>query len=170
MKVSHQLGLTAVVGTLSLSVVASAADLVKGTYDSSTYITSASGSLCSTANLTKGTAQNSTVIFPGAGQPKMVLASPYTASTGKVGSASTNVCVATAKVPTTGLDGKTLTFNCYADTVNGPASSAQAQLKAKFDIGASHSPSVYQVTVHSQILLNGANVCTFTTDGTYALQ
>ncbi|HTJ65144.1 MAG TPA: hypothetical protein VL899_15180 [Alphaproteobacteria bacterium] len=170
MKVSHKLGLTAIVGTLSAAAMAPAADLVKGTYDSSTYVTSASGNLCGTAGLTKGTAQTSTVVFPGNGQPKMVLASPYTSSKGSVGSASTNVCVATAKVPTTGIDGKTLSFNCYADTVNGPAKSAQAVLKAKFDVGASHSTSIYQVTVHSQILVNGTNICSFTTDGTYALQ
>lgn len=170
MKVSHKLGLTAVAGTLSISALASAAGLVKGAYDSNTYITSASGSICSAGGLAKGKAQSSTVIFPGNGQPKMVLASPFTSSTGKVGSASTNVCVSTAKVPATGIDGKTLTFNCYADTVNGPASSPQAQLKAKFDVGASHSPSIFQVTVHAQILLNGVNGCTFTTDGTWALQ
>jgi hypothetical protein len=169
-KISYKSRLSVAAVFLSLSAVASAADLVKGTYDVNAYVTSATGTLCATANLKKGTAQVSSVIFPGNGQLKMILASPYTQPTGKAGSAATNVCVAAGKVPTTGLDGASMVFNCFNDTVAGPAKTAQAQLKAKFHLGASHSPSIYQVTVSSQILVNGANICTFTTDGTYTLQ
>jgi hypothetical protein len=167
---SYKLGLTLSAAFLAISAAASAADIPKGTYLVTGFTTSATGTFCSQANLKKGTALSSSVIYPGAGGLKMILADPYTTSTGKVGSASTNVCVATGKVPAKGLDGAAMTFNCYTDTVNGPAKTAAAQLKASFNVGTSHSPDVAQVTVTSKVLLGSTTACTFTTDGTYVLQ
>jgi hypothetical protein len=167
---SYKLGLTLSAAFLAISAAASAADIPKGTYLVTGYTTTASGSLCGTAGLKKGAPLSSSVIYPGAGGLKMVLANPATASTGAKGSAATNVCVATGKVPAKGLDGAALTFNCYTDTTKGPASSAAAQLKASFNVGTSHSPDVAQVTVSSKILVGGTTACTFSTDATYALQ
>jgi hypothetical protein len=172
MKTSYKLCLTLSAAFLAVSAVASAADIAKGSYQVDGYTTSASGSLCASAGLAKGTASASSVIYPGAGGLKMILASPYTMSTGAKGSAATNVCVATTKVPAKGLDGAALTFDCYDDTVKGPAAKQQATLKATFNVGASHSPSVDQVTVTSKIYLPGGltPICTFSTDSTYVLQ
>jgi hypothetical protein len=167
---SYKLGLTLCTTLLAVSAAASAADIPTGTYAVSGFTTSATGSECSLAGLKKGAASDSSVIYPGAGQTKMILASPFTASTGAKGSAATNVCVAVGKVPAAGLDGASMTFNCYDDTVKGPASSAQAQLKSTFNVGASHSASVKQVTVTSKVIVGGTTFCTFSNDGTYVLQ
>ncbi len=170
MNTSSKLGLTLSAAFLAVSAVASAADIPTGTYAVTGFTTSASGIGCKSGDLTKGAASDSSVIYPGAGKAGMVLASPFTKSTGAKGSAATNVCVATTKVPARGLDGAALTFNCYDDTVKGPASSAQAQLKATFNVGTSHSPAVKQVTVTSKVIVGGTTFCTFSNDGTYVLQ
>ena len=170
MHTSFKLGLTLSSALLAVSVAASAADIPKGTYLVTGYTTSATGSFCAQANLKKGAPLSSSVIYPGASGLKMVLADPYTASTGAKGSAATNVCVAAGKVPAKGLDGAAMTFNCYTDTVKGPASSAAAQLKASFNVGTSHSPDVAQVTVTSKVIVGGLTACTFSTDATYVLQ
>lgn len=170
MNTSYKLGLTLSAAFLAVSAVASAADIPAGTYDVTGFTTSASGVGCASGGLTKGAASNSSVIYPGAGKTGMVLVSPFTKSSGAKGSAATNVCVATTKVPAKGLDGAAITFNCYDDTVSGPASSAQAQLKTTFNVGASHSSDVKQVTVTSKVIVGGTTFCTFSNDGTYVLQ
>ena len=170
MNTSYKLGLTLSAAFLAVSAIASAADIPTGTYAVTGFTTSAAGAGCSAGGLTKGAASDSSVIYPGAGKTGMVLASPFTKSNGAKGSAATNVCVATTKVPAKGLDGAALTFNCYDDTVKGPASTAQAQLKATFNVGASHSADVKQVTVTSKVIVGGTTFCTFSNDGTYVLQ
>jgi hypothetical protein len=147
-----------------------AADIAKGTYDVTGIVTAAASANCTAAGLKKGSAATSTIIYPGAGQLKMTLASPFTAPTGKPGSAATYVCIAVGKVPATGLNGASITFNCWNDTVRGPAKTPTAQIRAKYTVGASHSPSVSQVTAVSSIIVGGKNFCTYTTDSSYILQ
>jgi hypothetical protein len=167
-KFQYKTGLYFAATLMAISSVASAADIAKGTYSVQGFTTASTcGSL--SASLKAGTPTTATVVYPGAGG-KMTLANPATASTGKAGSAASNVCVATTTVPSTGLNGANVTFNCYDDTVSGPASSAQAQLKSKFKVGASHSAAIEQVTVTSSVIVGSVSVCSFTTDGTYALE
>ncbi len=165
----YKLSLTASAMFMSISAAASAADIPKGTYGVNGFITSSTCESLSSA-LKKGTAAVSSVIYPGAGQLKMTLANPQTASTSKAGGAATEVCVAVVKVPAAGLDNANLTFNCYSDTVDGPAKSVLAQLKSKFNVGLSHATGVASVTVTSSLIVGGSALCKFTTDGTYSLQ
>ena len=169
MKFSYKLGLIFSASLLSTAPAVLAADITVGNYSVMGFTTASTcGSL--TSSLAKGTATTATVVYPGAGKAGMVLANPATAANGKAGSGATNVCVATGKIPAAGLNGATLTFNCYDDTESGPASSAQAQLKSKFKVGASHSAAIKQVSVTSTVYVGSVAACSFTTDGTYALR
>jgi hypothetical protein len=153
---------------MAMASAAIAADIPKGVYLAEGYTTSSTcGSLSS--SLKQGSASVASIEYAGAGQ-KMTLVNPATSPTGKAGSAMSNVCVSTGNVPSTGLNGASLTFACYEDTASGPASSAEAQLKSKFKVGASHSADIKQVTVTSAVVVGGITACTFTTDATYALQ
>jgi hypothetical protein len=153
----------------ALSGVALASDMKTGYQESDGYITqSTCGSLSS--SLAVGAPVDSWAVYPGAGKTGFVLATPATSSSGSAGSASTQVCTTTAAVPSGGLNGASLTFSCYADTVSGPASSPQAQLQSKFKMGASHSVDVKQVTTTANLIVNGVNVCNFTSDATWTLE
>jgi hypothetical protein len=167
-KYSYQLYLAVPSLLAAFTGAASAADIEKGTYAADSFYTA---STCGTLSptLKKGAPSLSTVEYPGAGKLGMVLASPATAATGKAGSASTSVCVATTAVPAKGLDGATLTFNCFTDTTAGLAKKPSAQLKATFNIGASHSAAIKQVTVIGTLIITKTLSCKITTDGTYSL-
>jgi hypothetical protein len=168
-KYSYRVGLAVSSLLLATSGVALAADLAKGPYAADGFYTA---STCASISpgLKKGAPTTSQVEYPGAGKPGMILASPATAANGKVGSAATSVCVATTPVPAKGLDGAALTFNCFTDTTAGPAKKPSAQLKATFNVGASHSAAIKQVTVTSTLIISKTLSCKLTTDGTYALE
>jgi hypothetical protein len=160
---------TAASALLAFAGAASAADMIKGYQDSHGYITqSTCGNL--SASLKVGSPVGSWAFYPGAGKTGFVLATPATVSTGKAGSAETQVCTTAAAVPATGLNGASITFNCYADTVSGPGSSPQAQLQSKFTMGASHSADIKQVTTTANLIVNGVNLCNFTSDATWELE
>jgi hypothetical protein len=163
-------GLTASAAFLTISAVASAADIPKGTYDVTGVITAATAT-CTTlsAALKKGSPQTSSVIYPGAGQLNMTIVSPATAPTAKPGGATSYLCVAAGKVPTTGLNKAAITFKCFLDTLTGPGKTPVAQLKAKYTVGASHSPDVSQVSLNATLVV-GKTSCTYTTDGTYVVK
>jgi hypothetical protein len=168
-KYSYRIGLAVSSLLLATSGVALAADISKGAYAVNGFYTL---STCASLSpgLKKGAATISQVEYPGAGKPGMILASPATAATGKPGSAASSVCVATTPVPAKGLDGAALTFNCFTDTTAGPAKTASAQLKATFNVGASHSTAIKQVTVTSTLIISKTLSCKLTTDGTYSLE
>jgi hypothetical protein len=162
--------LTAAAALLTISTVASAADIAKGPYDVNGVIT-ASTTTCTTLSpaLKKGSPQAASVMYPGAGQPNMIIATPATAPTAKPGGATSYVCVAVGKVPATGLNNAAINFKCYLDTLTGPGKTPVAQLKTKFTVGASHSTSVSQVSLKATLVV-GTTSCTYTTDGTYVLK
>jgi hypothetical protein len=167
---SYKIGLTVCALFVAASSAASAADLGKGPNAINGIVTqSTCGTLSPT--LKQGTNTLSNILYGGPGA-KATLASPGTSSTGKPGSASTSVCVATTATPSAGLNGATITFNCYGDTLSGPAASPQAKIKATFKIGASHDPSVKQINTVSSLFLGASPTptCSFTTDGTAVLE
>ena len=169
MHASYKLSLALSAAFLAFSAAASAADIAKGVYLVNGYVTkSTCGSL--SASLKVGTATTATVVYPGAGAVNMVLANPATTATSKPGGASSQVCKAIGKVPAAGLNNAAINFECYNDTVSGEATSAEAELKSKFKVGASHSGYISQVTVTSSLVVGGSTLCAFTTDGTYAYQ
>jgi hypothetical protein len=167
--VSYKIGLA--VSALLMAGTASAADLLKGPYISFSYVTQSTCGSLSPA-LATGSTSVSAIEYPGAGAAGMVLGSPSTTKTSKPGSASTSVCVATTNVPSGGLNGATLTYNCYGDTDSGPAAKPVAKIKSSFKVGNSHSPNLDQVTVTSSLFLgtNPAPICGFTSDGTWSLE
>jgi hypothetical protein len=168
-KYSYRVGLAVSSLLLATSGAALAADIAKGPYAANgVYTASTCGSI--SPALKKGAPTTSQVEYPGAGKPGMILASPATAATGKPGSAATSVCVATTAVPAKGLDGAALTFNCFTDTAAGPAKKPSAQLKATFNVGASHSAAIKQVTVSGTLIITKTLSCKLTTDGTYSLE
>ena len=154
---------------LTISAVASAADIPKGTYDVTGVITASTCGTLSPA-LKRGAPQKATVIYPGAGQPNMILANPATAPTAMPKGAVTDVCVSVGKVPTTGLNNAAISFNCFTDSISGPSKTAGSQLKTKFTVGASHTPAVSQVSIKISVAVGGRPACTYTGDGSYVLK
>jgi hypothetical protein len=161
---SFKLGLTACALFVAASGAASAADIAAGNYSVSGFTTSSTCTITGTPQ--KGAASNSTVVYPGAGKGGMILANPATTAKSTAGSGATQVCVAQSKVPTAGLNGATLNFNCYDDTETGPAKTVLAKITAKFKVGASHSPQIATVEVSSSI--TSPISCKFTSEGTYS--
>jgi hypothetical protein len=166
MKLSYTLALSASALALSLSAAAMASDIAAGTYYTTGYVTqSTCGSLA--ASLKVGAPSISSVYYGGAGKV-MSLLSAGNSSTSKPGSAATNSCIATSPTPSAGLNNSKLTFNCYGDTVSGPASSSNAQLQTTFKVGKSHVAGGASVTTTATVLVGGSPLCSFTTDGTYS--
>jgi hypothetical protein len=160
---------TTAAALIAFSGIASAADMLTGYQESDGYVTqSTCGSL--SPSLAVGSPTDSWARYPGASKTGFTLASPGTTSSTSAGGANTNVCVATAAVPSTGLNGASLTFNCYTDTTSGPGSSPTAQLKSTFKMGASHSAQVKQVTTTSSLVINGVTACSFTADSTWTAE
>lgn len=169
MRSTYKLGLSVSLMLMTAATAASAADVLIGRSVENGYVTASTCGKLS-ASLAKGTATLSYLYYPGASKTGMALVSPQTPANGAAKSASTNVCIAAGAVPAAGLNGASLTFNCYNDTASGPAAKAEAQLKSKFAVAASHLPGFKQVTVTSSLVVNGTAVCTFTSDGTYSAQ
>ena len=167
---AYKIGLTACALFVATAAAASAADLSPGTNGIFAIVTqSTCGALSPSLKL--GSTTLSTIEFPGPGKVA-TLVSPGTTSTSKPGTATTSVCVGEKAVPSTGLNGATVTFACYGDTASGPAKSKQATIKSTFKIGASHAKGVEQLTVKSSLFIGTAATptCTFTSDGTAILQ
>ena len=154
-------------GALLLSGAAMAADLPKGKYEIDGFITSSN---C-VAALAKGAAVDNWINYPGAGATGLILASPSTSATGGAGDASTSTCKATTAVPAGGLNGASLTLNCYADTDSGAGTTIKSKFKpATFKVGASHSSSVWQVSMTGTVVVGTTTACSFTSDTTWTLQ
>lgn len=164
MKASYKLGLSLSALLVAASGAATAADILVGNYSVSGFTTSSTCTFPGTPQ--KGQVSNATVVYPGAGNAGMILANPATTSKSAAASGATQVCVAAGKVPTTGLNGATIAFNCYNDTETGPAGTVLAKLSAKFKVGASHSPQIRTVEVATTI--TSPISCKFTNDGTYS--
>jgi hypothetical protein len=150
---------------LALAGAASAADLAKGYYEIDGYVTQSScGSI-----LPQGSAVDTWSRYPGATVKGMQQASSATSPPGGAGDATTTVCVTGTAIPSTGLNGATLLFNCFHDTDAGDGALA-SQEKSTFTVGASHDPSVWQVSVNTTLIVNRKTVCTYTTDGTWTAE
>ena len=166
-----KLGLTTFALFAAASNAASAADLGKGTNAVNAVITqSTCGSLSPT--LKQGTSLLSNILYGGPGT-KATLAAPGTSSTGKPGSANTSVCIATTATPKAGLNGATVAFTCYDDTLSGPAKTPQAKLQVKFKIGGSHAASVNQIDTVISLFVPATAVkplCSYTDDGTAVVE
>jgi hypothetical protein len=159
---SLKLGLTACALFAAASGAASAADIAAGNYSVSGFTTSSTCTIPGSPK--KGEVNTATIVYPGAGKAGMILANPATTSTTKAGGGTTQVCVATGKVPAAGLNGATIPFACYDDTEAGPAKTPLAKISAKFKVGESHSPQI--VTVGLTATVTSPLSCKFTTDGT----
>ena len=164
---SLKLGLTTCALSVAASSAASAADLGKGNNAVNAVITQ---STCGTISptLKKGTSILSNILYGGPGTKAMLVAAG-TVSTGKPGSANTSVCVATTATPKAGLNGASVAFTCYDDTLSGPAKSPQAKLQVKFKIGGSHAASVNQLNTVISLFVPATStkpLCTYTDDGT----
>ena len=171
MRHSFKLGLTASALFVAASNAASAADLGKGTNAITAVITQSTCGSLSPA-LKQGTSIVSDILFGGPGT-KVTLASAGTSSTGKPGSASSSICVATTATPAAGLNGATITFNCFGDTLSGPAKSPQAKIQVKFKIGASHAASVNQINTFISLFVPATAtkpLCNYTDDGTAVVE
>jgi len=168
---SLKLGLTACALFVAASAAASAADLGHGTNGVFAVITKSTCPATLSASLAKGATVLSTIEYPGPGK-KATLVSPGTTNKTSPGGATTSVCPAKTATPSTGLNGKTITFTCYQDTSSGEAKSSAAMIKSTFKIGASHQVGVEQVTVTSGLYIGTAvtPTCSFTSDGTAILQ
>jgi hypothetical protein len=162
---SLKLGLTASALFVAASGAASAADIAVGTYSVNGFTTSSTCTIPGSPQ--KGEVNTATIIYPGAGKAGMILANPATTKTSKAGSGATQVCVAAGKIPATGLNNATVTFNCYNDTEAGEAKTPLATIKAKFKVGATHTPQI--VTVGLTATVTSPVSCKFTTDGTNSL-
>jgi hypothetical protein len=160
---------TATAAVLAFSGIASAADVLTGYQEEDGYITQSNCSSVS-PSLAVGSPIDAWFRYPGAGKTGFVTASPNTSSTGSAGSATTAVCTTPTAIPSTGLNGATVTFTCYLDKASGPASSSSGQIKETFKVGASHSAQVKQVTTTSTIIVGGTSLCSFTSDGTWTAE
>ena len=170
MRDSLKLGLAACALFVAASGVASAADIAKGTYGINAIVTKSS---CGTLSplLKQGATTLTDILYAGT-TGKASLVSPGTTSTSKAGTATTQTCLATKATGGTGLNGATITFECYQDTNSGPSKSPLAKIVAKFKVGATHVASADSVTVTSNLYVGSAAAptCAFTTDGTMVLQ
>jgi len=168
---SSKFGLTACGLVVAASSAASAADLGKGNNTVNAFITqSTCGTLSPT--LKKGVNILSNILYNGP-RTKVTLAAPGTSANGKAGSASSSVCVAATPTPAAGLDGATIIFNCYGDTLAGPTKSPQAKIRVKFNIGASHAASVNQINTVIALFVPATAAkptCSYTDDGTAVAQ
>jgi hypothetical protein len=164
---SFKFGLAACVLFVAASSAASAADLRKGNNSINAFVTqSTCGTLSPT--LKRGVNILSNILYGGP-RTKVTLAAPGTSATGKPGSASSSLCVATTATPAGGLNGATITFNCFGDTLSGPAKSPQAKIRVNFKIGASHSASVNQINTVITLFVPATAAkatCSYTDDGT----
>jgi hypothetical protein len=164
MNLSTKLALAAVGALLALSGAATAADLAKGIYEIDGYITASN---CG-PGVPKGGAIDQWAYYPGASTAGFLIATPTTSPSGGAGDASTTTCQATTAIPSTGLAGAALTLNCFPNTDAGAGTTVSSQLRgAKFSVGASHSPSVWQVSLTSNVYVGGKLVCSYTTDSTW---
>lgn len=164
MRDSLKLGLTACALFVAASGAASAADILAGNYTVNGFTTSSTCTIPGSPQ--KGDASTATIVYPGAGKAGMILANPATTKSSAAGKGTTQVCVATGKVPAAGLNGATIPFTCYDDSEAGPSKTVLAKLSAKFKVGATHSPQL--VTVGVTATLTSPISCKFTTDGTNA--
>jgi hypothetical protein len=162
---SNKLVLILTGGLFTLPVVASADDLTAGRYEVDGYVTK---STCA-APLAQGAAVSSWAYYPGANTKGLQIAAPSTSGSGGAGDASTNICFATAAIPAAGLNGASLTLNCYNNTDAGPGT-LQSQRTSTFKAGDSHSTSVWQVSTTSNVIVNKKTVCNFTSDTTWTLE
>jgi hypothetical protein len=180
MKLSHTLGMTACAALLVASGFASAADVAaKNNYRAYGYITSATdvagGALCASFKQAVGNVVNTTFVYPGVGGT-MSLITGGTDVTTAAGKANTNVCIATSPVPATGLNGATLTFTCYTDTLAGPAAGSIANITTTFTAAKTSTPTAgaaVSVSANSTLtvtVIPAPSSCTFTQDATWIAQ
>ena len=125
MRDSLKLGLTACALFVAASSGAASADILAGNYIVTGYTTSSTCTIPGSPK--KGRASSATIVYPGAGKAGMILANPGTTSTSTAGKGVTQVCVATGKVPASGLNNATIPFTCYDDSESGPAKTPLAK-------------------------------------------
>ena len=164
MRNSITLGLTACSLAIAGSGAASAADILVGNYSVNGFTTSSTCTIPGSPQ--KGQASAATIVYPGAGKAGMILANPATTKTSTAGKGTTQVCVASGKVPAAGLNNATIPFTCYDDTEAGPSKTVLAKFTAKFKVGATHTPQIATVGVTATV--TSPISCKFTTDGTNA--
>jgi hypothetical protein len=161
---SFKLGLTACALFVAASGAASAADIATGNYSVTGFTTSSTCTIPGSPQ--KGEASTATIVYPGAGKAGMILANPATTNKSAAGKGTTQVCVASGKVPAAGLNNATIPFTCYDDTEAGPSKTVLAKFSAKFKVGETHSPQI--ATVGFTATVTSPISCKFTTDGTNA--
>ena len=164
MRDSFKLGLTACALFVAASGAASAADIATGNYSVNGFTTSSTCTIAGSPQ--KGQASTATIVYPGAGKAGMILANPATTNKSAAGKGTTQVCVASGKVPAAGLNNATIPFTCYDDTEAGPSKTVLAKFSAKFKVGETHSPQI--ATVGFTATVTSPISCKFTTDGTNA--
>jgi hypothetical protein len=160
---SITLGLTACSLAIAASGAASA-DILAGNYSVNGFTTSSTCTIPGSPQ--KGQVNTATIVYPGAGKTGMILANPATTNKSTAGKGTTQVCVATGKVPATGLNNATIPFTCYDDSETGPSKTVLAKISAHFKVGATHTPQI--VTVGLTATVTSPISCKFTTDGTNA--
>jgi hypothetical protein len=159
---SITLSLTACSLAIAAAGAASAADIATGNYSVSGFTTSSTCTIAGSPQ--KGEASTATIVYPGAGKAGMILANPATTNKSAAGKGTTQVCVASGKVPAAGLNNASIAFTCYDDTEAGPSKTVLAKFTAKFKVGETHSPQI--ATVGFTATVTSPISCKFTTDGT----
>jgi hypothetical protein len=178
MKLSHTLGTTACAALLAVSGLASADNAARNTYQTNGYTVSTSdlagGAICNAFGLKVGAPSSSTIAYPGAGG----LAGSFTLiSTGTspaantTGSGVTSVCLSQGAVPSTGLDGATITFSCYENSSaqSAPPATPAATIVTTFAAAKTSDPVAGRtVNVEAVSALTvGTSTCNFTSDTTW---
>jgi hypothetical protein len=196
MNFSCSAGLTAFAALIAASGLASADVAVKGTYIAPGGVIVASTCGAVSASLAVGNTSNAVAFYPGPSLGNFTIVSPSTDPTKGAGSTAAYTCRAgtykaggtvarptatwtNAIVPATGLNGASLPFACFLDTLAGPGIGAK--------IGtAGHAPTaVINLTINAaptsdavvgqtlsvetteQLVLGGTPVCSYTTDATW---
>jgi hypothetical protein len=157
------------------ATAANAADPKKGTYEQTGIIFGASsGCAPIAAGLPPaGSPALATIIYPGEkGKVKtMSTVSPQTPASGAAGSTISSVCVNTAAIPATGLNGNTIPVDCSQDNLSGPQSPGHYSIT--YTVAATAIPTSWTVT--SALDLSSAFgappfTCVLTTSGTWAAE
>lgn len=187
MKLSHTLGMTACAALLAASGVAMADVAAKGIYyaPGSIIVQSSCGAISPT--LAVGATSDAVFFYPGAGGSNFDLVSPAVSSSTKPGGAVAYACLpgtysagkfTAAKVPVGGLNGASIPYACFADTLAGPGDGGKpgtsghnpvATATVSFNAAATSDPTAGQaLSVETTETLNlGSTSCSYTTDATW---
>jgi hypothetical protein len=187
------MGMTACAALMAASGIASAADVAaKGVYyaPGGLIVQSSCGAISPT--LAVGVTSDAVFFYPGAGGSNFDIDSPAVSPATKTGGAAAYACLpgtlsvvkgvtkfTAMKVPLTGLNGASMPYACYADTLAGPGDGGKpgtagktpvATATVSFNAAATSNPipgAALDVETTETLNLGGGLTCTYVTDATW---